>query len=149
MGSIPILVRANLLYVPIISMPDEHQARLVVQQKFGLSVVNETLASTLSMAKEAISRLQKKQMTVYLWKDLLVFLARQSTTGSFTSRANGQPTRNDAQVDVGMYNTILKYLIDYSGQTSLFIIILLSILKESEKAKFTHLIYYKKLFFTV
>ena len=46
--------------MPIISMPDEHQVRLAVQQKFGLSVVNETLASTLSMVKEAISRLQKK-----------------------------------------------------------------------------------------
>ena len=130
-------------------MPDKHQVRLAVQQKFGLSVVNETLESTLSMAKEAISRLQEKQMTVYLWKDLLVFLARQSTTGSFTSRANGQPTSNDAQVDVGMYDTVLKYLIDYSGQTSLFIIILLSILKECEKAEFTHLIYYKKFVFTV
>ena len=92
-------------------MPDEHQARLVVPQKFGLSVVNETLESTLSMAKETISRLQEKQMMVYLWKDLLVFLARKSTTGSFTSRANGQPTSNDAQVDVGMYDTVLKYLI--------------------------------------
>ena len=66
MGSIPILVRANLLYVPIISMPDEHRVRLVVQQKFGLSAVNKTLASTLSMAKEAISHLQEKQYTVFM-----------------------------------------------------------------------------------
>ena len=105
-------------------MPDEHQVPLVVQQKFGLGVVNESLESTLSMAKEAISRLQGKQMTVYLWKDLLVFLARQSTISSFTSRANGQPTRNDAQVDVGMYDTVLKPLIAYSSQTSLFILII-------------------------
>ena len=47
-------------------MADDHHVRLAVQQKFGLSVVNETLESILSMAKEAISPLQGKQMMVYL-----------------------------------------------------------------------------------
>ena len=71
---------SELIYVPIISMPDDHHVRLAVQQKLGLSVVNKTLESTLSMAKEAISPLQGKQTMVYLWKVLLVFLATQSTT---------------------------------------------------------------------
>ena len=63
------------------------------QQKFGLSVVNETLESVLSMAMEAVSLLHGKQMMVYLWNVLLVFLARQSTTGSLTFRAKGHATR--------------------------------------------------------
>ena len=58
---------------------------------FGLSVVNETLESTLSMAREAVSLLHGKQ--IYLWEVLLVFRARQSTTGSLTFRAKGQATR--------------------------------------------------------
>ena len=36
-------------------MPNDCHVCLAVQQKFGLSVVNETLESTLSMAREAVS----------------------------------------------------------------------------------------------
>ena len=61
-------------------MSDDHHVCLDVQQKFGMSVVNHTLESTLSMGKEAISPLLGKQMMEYLWKVLLVFLARQSAT---------------------------------------------------------------------
>ena len=74
-------------------MPNDRYVCLAARQKFGLSVVNETLESTLSMAREALSLLHRKQMMVYLWKVLLVFLARQSTTGSLTFRAKGQATR--------------------------------------------------------
>ena len=74
-------------------MPNDRYVCLAARQKFGLSVVNETLESTLSMAREAVSLLHGKQMMVYLWKVLLVFLARQSTTGSLTFRAKGQATR--------------------------------------------------------
>ena len=106
---------------PTISVPNYCHACLAVQQKFGLSVVNGALESTLFMAREAVSLLHGKQMMLYLWKVLLVFLARQSTTGSLTSRAREQPTRNDAQVDVWMHCSVLKPLIDSSGQTNLFI----------------------------
>ena len=43
-------------------MPNDRHVSLAVQQKFGLSVVNETLESTLSMAREAVSLLHGKQM---------------------------------------------------------------------------------------
>ena len=77
-------------------MPNDCHVHLAIQQKFGLSVVNKTLESTLSMAKEAFSPLHGKQMMLNLWKVLLVFLARQSTTGSLTSRDKGQPTWNES-----------------------------------------------------
>ena len=47
--------------VPTISMPNDRHVCLAAQQKFGLSVVNETLKSTLSMAREAVSLYRKNR----------------------------------------------------------------------------------------
>ena len=49
-------------------------------------------------------------------------------------QSQGKPTRNDAQVDVWMYDSVLKPLIDSSGQTNLFITIIINKWKECEKA---------------
>ena len=46
---------SDFFYVPNISMPNDRYVCLAARQKFGLSVVNETLESTLSMAREAVS----------------------------------------------------------------------------------------------
>ena len=48
-------------------MPNDRYVCLAARQKFGLSVVIETLESTLSMARETVSLLDGKQMMVYLW----------------------------------------------------------------------------------
>ena len=58
----------SFIYVPTISMPNDCHVCLAVHQKFGLSVVNKTLESTLSMAKEAVSLLHGKLMMLNLWK---------------------------------------------------------------------------------
>ena len=65
---------SEFFYVLTISLPNNRHFCLAVQEKFGLSVVNKTLESALSLAMKAVSLLHGKQMMVHLWKVLLVFL---------------------------------------------------------------------------
>ena len=134
MGSLPILVRVFLcpynFHAQWLSCSLGYSAKVWIeccQQDFGIYPLHGK-GSLFSFTWKTDDAKFMESSVSFLGKTInnwFTYIQRQGTTN----------LEWIAQVDVGMYDTVLKPLIDYSGEISLFIIILLSILKECEKSR--------------